>query len=199
MPAAAAPALVLTIATSLFLALSERSALAADSTIKQPGDHPAYVVEAEPHLLLSWGDTYAGYATGGFGIGGRFSIPVVFNGFVPSINNSVAISFGVDIMRYDACWYQGNCSATYFDLPVAMQWNFFVAQRWSVFGEPGLLFYFGSYSDCALPGSQCPAHPPTSGLEPAIFIGGRYHINDKVSLTLRIGFPSLSFGGSFFL
>ena len=46
-------------------------------------------------------------------------------------------------MRYDGCWYHGNCSAEYFDFPVVMQWNFFVAKRWSVFGEPGLYIYHG--------------------------------------------------------
>ena len=116
-----------------------------------------------------------------------------------TINNSVAISFGADLMHYDACWYHGNCTANYFDLPVAMQWNFYVGQRWSVFGEPGLLLYFGSYSDCTLQPNACPDHPRGGGVEPAFFIGGRYHLSDKTALTMRLGFPTFSFGFSFFL
>jgi hypothetical protein len=182
----------LSVATILLLA--PRPARAADNTISRPGDHPSYSVEIEPHLLLGWGDTYD---SGGFGLGARFSIPVVQNGFVPTINNSVAISFGLDWLHFNGCWYNGNCEANYFDFPVVMQWNFFVAQRWSVFGEPGLLVYAGSYTSCTLQ-ANCPHAPGGSGLEPAFFIGGRYHLSDKMSLTLRIGFPSFSFGVSFF-
>src|SRR4051812_49362509 len=64
--------------------------------IKNPGDHPRYAFEAEPHLVLGFIDP-PGYANGtGFGVGFRGSIPLVRNGFVPSINNSVAIGFGID-------------------------------------------------------------------------------------------------------
>jgi hypothetical protein len=167
----------------------------ADDTIKHPGDHPQYSVEAEPHLLLGWG---GGWGGGGFGIGGRFSIPIVENGFVPSINNSVAIGFGLDVMFYNSCYYSNaqGCSATGFVFPVVMQWNFFVAQRWSVFGEPGLAIYHNSWN-C---NGGCPGGGPADTfLEPALYLGGRYHITDSISLTMRIGWPSFSFGGSFFL
>ena len=176
-------------------ALPPRPALAGDNTISRPGDHPQYTVEAEPHLLFGWGDVYA---AGGYGLGGRFSIPVVQNGFVPTINNSVAVSFGVDWMHYDWCWYHGSCAANYFDFPVVMQWNFFVAQRWSVFGEPGLAIYHGSWG-CG--NANCPNNWNTNvtSVEPALYLGGRYHLNDSMSLTMRLGFPAFSFGISFFL
>jgi hypothetical protein len=166
----------------------------ADDTIKHPGDHPEYDVEIEPHLLLGWDSVYA---PGGLGVGGRFSIPIVHNGFVQEINNSVAISFGLDWMHYDACWYHGNCSADYLDFPVVMQWNFFVAQRWSVFGEPGLLFYHGFVNDCPN-GNTCPASPRVTFLEPALYLGGRFHFSEKAALTMRIGYPAFSVGVSFF-
>src|SRR5579864_1483568 len=82
--------------------VSAAGAARADDTIRHPGDHPQYLFEAEPHVLLGWGGPIA---NGGYGIGARFSIPVVDNGFVSSINNSVAIGFGVDLVHYDWCWY----------------------------------------------------------------------------------------------
>jgi hypothetical protein len=170
---------------------SAAPAAADDDTIKHPGDHPSYHVEAEPHLLLGWG----GWG-GGLGIGGRFSIPVVQNGFVPSINNSVAVSFGLDVMFYNGCYYAGGCSSTGFDFPVTMQWNFYVAQRWSVFGEPGLVIYHNVWN-C---NGACQGNGPADTfVEPAIYLGGRYHISDSVALTMRLGWPAFSFGGSFFL
>ena len=168
----------------------------ADDTIRRPGDHPSYTVEAEPHGLLGWNDTYPG---SGWGLGARFSIPVVRNGFIPSINDSVAVTFGADLMFYSACWHVGACSATFLDLPVALQWNFFVANRWSVFGEPGVVLFHGFFNGSCPNGGFCPNAPVETSVEPAIFVGARYHLSDTTSLTMRAGFPSFSFGFSFFL
>jgi hypothetical protein len=182
----------------LFLLIA--SPARADDTIKHPGDHPLYHVEAEPHVLLGW-DTV--YAQGGIGVGGRFSIPIVDNGFVPSINNSVAIGFGVDWLHYNQCWWHGDCAGNYFWFPVVMQWNFFVAQRWSVFGEPGLVIFHGDYGSCNLgPNPQgqnpCPDAPRANGFYPTLYLGGRFHLSEGLALTMRIGFPTFSFGVSFF-
>jgi hypothetical protein len=167
----------------------------ADDTIKRPGDHPHYAVELEPHALFGWGGVYG---AGGYGVGARFAIPIVRNGFVPTINNSVAVTFGVDWVHYDSCWFRGNCSANYFDFPVAMQWNFYVAQRWSVFGEPGAFVYVGTFNGCSIPANLCPNQPAGTGVQPAFFVGGRYHLSDTASLTMRIGYPTFSVGVSFF-
>jgi hypothetical protein len=181
----------------------------ADDTIKHPGDHPDYAVEIEPHGVWSW--THYDYAPNdGFGLGARFSIPIVKNGFVPSINNSVAIGFGVDWAHYSGatCYdyggphYHGPCydvgDANYLFFPVVMQWNFFVARQWSVFGEPGLVIYHGFFDYCAgaPPGSNC-GNPTSTGVDFAFFVGGRYHFNDHVALVLRVGYPTFSFGVSF--
>jgi hypothetical protein len=179
---------------TLLVALAVAPPARADDTIKRPGDHPAYSVEAEPHLVLGWDDVYA---SDGFGVGGRFSIPIVDNGFVPSINNSVAIGFGLDLLHYDSCWYNADCSANYIHIPVVMQWNFYVSQHWSVFGEPGLVIFHGFFDDCPFQ-NGCPGRPRETSVEPALYLGGRYHFSDRMSLTMRIGFPSISVGISFF-
>jgi hypothetical protein len=186
----------LTCAAAVVALAATATAARADDTIKHPGDHPQYTFEVEPHLVLGWGGVYG---NDGYGLGVRFSIPIVDNGFVPSINNSVAISFGADIVHYDWCWYDNHasCSANYLDFPVAMQWNFFVAQHWSVFGEPGLIVYNGFLSDCPN-GNNCPGRPGGLGIEPALYLGGRYHLSPGTALTLRVGFPAFSFGFSFF-
>lgn len=176
----------------------------ADDTIKHPGDHPTYGFEAEPHLLFGWDNIYPG---SGYGIGGRFAIPIVENGFVPSINNSVAISFGVDFLHHSSnCYnygpYSVSCDANFLYFPVTMQWNFYVAQKWSVFGEPGLFIYHGFFDNYCPPGAPngaCNFYPSDTGIRPAFFAGGRYHFNEKVSLTMRIGYPTISVGVSWFL
>ena len=177
----------------------------AQSIIKNPGDHPPYKVELEPHLALGWGHLYRG---NGFGVGARVGIVVVDNGFIKTINNSVAISFGLDWIRYSDCYYydrrgrfEYGCGASYFVFPVTMQWNFWLSPKWSVFAEPGLYVYHGVYDDycrdrsgVGVPGCD---YPTRTGIDPALFVGGRFHFNDTVALTMRLGYPTSSVGVSF--
>lgn len=170
----------------------------AQSIIKNPGDHPNYKVEIEPHLDFGWANLYA---SNGYGAGARFSIPILHNGFIPSINNSVAISFGIDWLRYSACYSRAfgglGCSASYFLLPVAMQWNFWLSPRWSVFGEPGLYVYHGVFDDFCPNNLVGCGQPTRTSVDWAAYAGGRFHFNDTVALTLRIGYPTFSLGVSF--
>ena len=196
------PTLVALAAVSAALAIG--SPAEAQSIIKNPGDHPDYKFELEPHLLFGWANLYANT---GFGAGLRFGLPIVHTGFISSINNSVAISFGLDWLRYSGCYYTGRffnrnddfgCGASFFLFPVAMQWNFWLTPRWSVFGEPGLYIYHGVYDDpCEELGLRNCATPTRTGLGFAAYAGARFHFNDTVALTMRLGYPTLSIGVSF--
>ena len=57
------------------------------SIIKSPGDHPAYIFEAEPHLLVGFAGPFD--SGGNFGVGFRGAVHIA-NGFVSSINDSVS-------------------------------------------------------------------------------------------------------------
>jgi hypothetical protein len=148
---------------------------ADESIIKNPDDHPLYRFEAEPHGLLGFGGPFERGRTE-LGAGFRGTIIILDNGFVKTINNSVGIGFGGDIFFGHGVLY----------IPVVMQWNFWLTTHWSVFGEPGIGI----------------AANPEAGRDvfgPVIMVGGRYHFNDRISLTMRIGYPSISVGASFFL
>lgn len=107
---------------------------------------------------------------------------------------------------YAAGYY---ASADFFQFPVVMQWNFYVAQKWSVFGEPGLYIWHGVYNapnyPCGAPGyPPCGLYAPyygsDTGVGPAFWVGARFHFSDSASLTMRIGYPDLlTIGVSFFL
>ena len=168
--------------------------------IRHPGDHSRYVFEAEPHLLLGVIDP-PGVASGsGFGAGFRGTVVIVPNGFVPSINNSVGIGFGLDIVHYShgrqhctvdpltsgVCNFSDSESVNDFWFPVVMQWNFFLSRAWSVFGEPGLAFRYESLSG---------AHE--TNVDPQFYLGGRWHFADRMTLTMRLGYPTFSVGVSF--
>ena len=137
--------------------------------------HPNYRFEAEPHGLLGYGGPFL-RGRGDLGVGFRGTIIILDNGFVPSINNSVGIGFGGDIFFRNGTFF----------IPVVMQWNFWLTTHWSVFGEPGIGF----------------AANPAVDRDVFHFIGyvgGRYHFNDRISLTMRLGYPALSVGASIFL
>ena len=185
----------------------------AEAQIKQPGAHARYSVELEPHANLWWRDHGRDYWDNGtgLGLGLRASVPLVHNGFIPSINNSVAIGFGLDWGRYShLCWWKddrnlsGDCANNQFLVPVVMQWNFFITKAFSVFGEPGLAVRHSRWSwpngRCAGPNGPivCDYSDSETAIEPVFFAGGRLG-NDSVSFTFRVGWPYASIGASFFL
>src|SRR5205814_2106864 len=71
----------------------------ASAQIKQPGAHPKYAVELEPHFAVQW--AYTVWDNTGIGVGLRASIPVIQNGPITTINNNLAIGFGFDWAHVD--------------------------------------------------------------------------------------------------
>lgn len=196
---------------SLCTWLAARNARAEELVIKRPGDHPVYSVEIEPHIALAAVAARAG--SNGIGLGGRFTIPLVQNGFIPTINNSVGVGFGVDWITYNGCYYwnnpYGNCTNLQsIWLPAVMQWNFFLSSHWSVFGEPGFAISYNTWgSDCTgiytdprgnSVSYDCGPRPNRFDVNPFVFFaGGRYHFSETVTLTARIGWPYATIGVSF--
>ncbi len=173
--------------------LSMTSTAAAETIIKNPNDHPDYRAELEPHGDISvFHPGYGFYGRGGryrsvgdpeFGAGFRASIEIVDPGFIPKLNNTIAITFGADFTNCQFC-ARGYGFSIY--TPVGMQWNFFLTHKWSAFADLGIAprtegFYHHAYFDFM--GE----------------LGGRYHFNDKVALTMRVGYPFISVGVSFFV
>jgi hypothetical protein len=182
-------------------------AAAAQSTIKRPGERPHYYFEAEPHLVAGLLDPPGFGAGSGLGAGFRGSVELLKDGFLPKLNDSVAIGFGVDYASYDG-WQgpRGACeqfvsapsgtrvcvrasgsygNVSYFFLPLVMQWNFWLYRSWSVFGEPGVAFYVADGDVKFSPF--------------VLYAGGRFHFSDRITLTLRVGYPTFSLGVSFLL
>jgi hypothetical protein len=169
----------------------------------------SYVAEIEPHLVFGSGPPGRGVGSGG-GVGVRASVVVAPEGFIRGVNDSVALGFGLDFGhfagRYALNGYRDQClrfepgpagtavctdvtsnggTYNYVFVPVVMQWNFWLTERFSAFGEPGLSFYhLGNHGFSA---------------SPALYIGGRLRLADRITLTARIGYPTLAFGVSFMM
>jgi hypothetical protein len=146
-------------------------ARAEESIINQPGEHPRYGIDVEPHVLVGYGGFGIKDGTPGVGVRGTFIL--VENGFVPSINNNVGLGLGFDAFL----------SGGAIDIPVVMQWNFFLSTHWSVFGEPGIGLELGG----------------RGVLHAVAAVGGRYHFTEHIALTMRLGYPTASIGVAFLL
>jgi hypothetical protein len=181
-----------TLAVVAFSLLLVAPAARAETVIKQPNRHPAYRAELEPHLdLVPWHRNYGGARYKGFdsfevGGGFRASIELADPAFIPKLNNTVAITFGVDFTNNNCRSGCGNYGFSFWS-PVALQWNFFLTDKWSVFGEAG--FMLRSYGFLT---SDTHADFTFAG-------GGRFHFTDRIALTMRAGYPFVSVGVSFFV
>lgn len=157
--------------------LSASLARAAEqSIIRNPGEHPRYAFEAEPEAIVlfdrSLGD--------GPGAGFRGSIPLADNGFVSTINDSPAISFGVS---HSPLLVRAPLYTT-----AVVQWNFWMTTHLSLLGEAGFFLVLADGDRNAY-------------VRPAFMGGARWHFNERVALTARVSLPNspaLGVGVSFF-
>jgi hypothetical protein len=180
---------------------------AAVAQIKEPGQHPMYTVEVDPHLLVQYGDRATGDQGLGFGL--RVAIPFVHNGPVPSINNNIGATLGFDMAFFggdEVCRRRGvgffadDCSAWNLWLPATAQWNFFLTPIVSVYGELGLALQYQHWTfDGVCPdGARCTAGESNTDVEPTGFVGGRFLIfGRRAGLTVRLGWPYMAVGGAF--
>jgi hypothetical protein len=185
----------------------------ADSVIKRPGARPDYAVELEPHLVLALDGPV--WADEGIGLGFRASIPIVDEP-IKTINNNMAIGFGFDWAHHgdnNACWWRyrnvyyaypdDNCNANSFYFPVVLQWNFWLTDIISVYGEPGLAIRYWRYEGpCNYADWDGICDYDDTDVLPIVFYGGaRFMFSDSVGLNVRMGFwpTMLNVGASFLL
>lgn len=186
-------------------------AVKAQAQIDRPKTHARYSAELEPHLVLQWDRSPGWWGSDGIGLGFRASIPVVPDGPVPSLNNSLAIGFGLDWAHFgdNACYGPGprngpyySCSANDFWVPVVVQWNFFFSDLISAFPEIGLAIehmrWDGSFCQRGNSVVYCGTGSSTSA-ELVLWLGVRFTLSKSFALTLRLGTPSLLLGASFLL
>jgi hypothetical protein len=170
----------------------------AAAQIDVKGAHPRYIAELEPHLVWQWNDNEVS-VDDGIGLGFRASITLMQDGPVTTINNSLAITFGLDWAHFGGGCYgvPNGCQEDDIWVPVAMQWNFYLSKVISLFPEFGLGFRDAIYDQTVCVNGRCRG----SDLEvhPVLWFGARFRLAESFALVARLGTPSLLFGASFFL
>lgn len=199
-----------TLALTLLFNLFAGSAQ-AQTIIKNGSASHDHSLEIDLHGVLTPFSPPQGSASVGVGAGALFGINLAPQGFLPQVNDSVALGVGFDFVYYTGSnavasecveWVgsgpsricvrtrQSGGGGNYFYVPTVMQWNFYITKSFSVFGEPGLgLYLWNSSFDRSL----------NFGATPIFNAGGRWHFAEKMSLSFRVGYPYTTVGITFFL
>lgn len=129
----------------------------------------------------------------GFGIGAnvRYEIPVVPNGFIPTINNSFSIEPSLGL-AYASRGYSG-VNYSVFDVTPAMYgiWNFYFNPKFSAYGGLGLGFNIGTYT-----GSSYTDSASYFFWDPVV--GLHYSFSPNMALRAEAGAQGLKGGVSFY-
>jgi len=157
---------------AFLLTMSLGGTALAENIVRDPERHPHHAFEAEPHALLSPWHRHGDLVPG---VGFRGTVTLAHEGFIRSINDSVGLGFGLDWTRYHAY------------VPLVLQWNFWLTERWSVFAEPGVAIHWTEERFRR-------ARPDFT-----VYGGARVRLADRVALTFRAGYPAISLGVSFLL
>lgn len=180
----------------LLAGLTTLLANSASAQIDAAGKHSRYTVELEPLLVWQWNGAEAA-VDDGLGFGLRASIPVLQDGPVTTINNSLALTFGLQWAHFFECRGWDDCSENDFWVPAALQWNFFLTPMLSIFPEFGLGFRHAVFTDPICQNGRC----RTTSLEvhPVLWFGGRFRMTDTIAIVMRLGTPTLHVGVSFLM
>jgi hypothetical protein len=141
-------------------------------------------VDLEGYAGFSWFGT-------GFVLGGRAGIPIVPNGFVPTLDNAVYVSFGLELYVMDDAAPMNRAYGAGLGVPICLKWEFFFDRYGSAFVELGVRAVF---------------HPALFQrgefyAEPAAWVvgqvGGSLHLSETFAITVRLGNPFVALGVTF--
>jgi hypothetical protein len=126
----------------------------------------------------------------GFGIGGaaRYTLPIVHNGFIDSLNDSVELEFGADM------WVGGWAGYSYtgIGIPAEGRWTFHITDRFDAYGKVGLGWVIAFSNDSTIAGLGYGGGPYiTAGP------GVAYRVGDSISLRAEVGNFGLRAGVGF--
>lgn len=119
------------------------------------------------------------------GVGFRAEIPIVPRGFIRSLDDEFAVTFGGDVQFF--AWNDGascngyGCWGDWSAWPeAAAQWSFYLTPKWSVFAEAGL----------AVGVHECGGGDVCASASPLVGVGARWHFAPpRVALLFRLNHP----------
>ena len=139
-------------------------------------------------LGLPYGYFYYGFP---FGLGGRYLIPILHDGFIPAVNDEFSIEFGADL--------SGAVGTRFYPIlgiPVEVLWNFHFTQKFSAYVKAGVVLEI-NFVPYVCVGNVCGATRGVVSASPVGNIGLMYKFSDKISFRAEAGYPWIKVGLGF--
>lgn len=129
------------------------------------------------HVDVGWRQAY--------GVGGRVEFPIVPEGLLQRADDDLTLSLGAEVFFPD-----NRYGAAVWPL-AALQWNFYLSDRWSIFPELGVVAFAGDKHHNAF------VHTGPV-IAPFVGFGARFHLSPRAALLARVNWPAgLQFGVAF--
>jgi hypothetical protein len=165
------------------LALCALAPTSAEAQRRRRASH-ADSVRFDVHVDLGW--------YGGFGAGFRVDIPIIPDGMIEAsgVDDELVLSPGAEFLFWDYYDYDHSSSVGIAPL-IALQWNFYLSDKWSVFPELGLALMIGDHWH-----HRHQHNNPDTGDHTHVFFdpflggGARYHFSARNALLLRVNWPA---------
>ncbi len=139
-------------------------------------------------LGLPYGYYYYGFP---FGLGGRYLIPILHDGFLPSVNDSFSIEFGADLSGAVGTRFYPTLG-----IPVEVMWQFHFTQKFSAYAKLGAVLEI-NFVPYVCAGNNCgPIYSPVSA-KPIANLGLMYKFSEKISFRAELGYPWVKVGLGF--
>jgi hypothetical protein len=135
---------------------------------------------------LPYGYYYYGFP---FGVGGRFMIPILHDGFIPPVNDSFGIEFGADLSGV-----LGSYFYPIIGLPAEVYWQFHFTKKFSAYAKAGVVIEFNPVPYTCGPATVCRGYVSAS---PIGNVGLIYKFSESVSFRAEAGYPWIKIGLGF--
>lgn len=139
-------------------------------------------------LGLPYGHYYWGFP---FGIGGRYLIPIIHDGFIPAVNDSFSIEFGLDL--------SGAVGSRFYPtlgIPVEVMWAFHFTRKFAAYVKAGAVLEINFVPYVCSTFTCGPIYAPVTA-SPIGNIGLLYKFSDKISFRAEAGYPWVKVGLGF--
>ena len=166
---------------------------ATNTTPSSPAAEPDTLKDASPHMRPQMISAFTGFSFGhfaGYGfpmmLGGRYYIPIVKDGFLPTVNDEFGLEFGLDLNftflsdRYTDSVLFG------FGIPAEAMWDFHFSPRFDAYAKVG--FVFGSAFNSGYGGFWWDFRT---------HVGMRLKLNDVMYFRAEVGYPNIMAGLGF--
>jgi hypothetical protein len=122
-----------------------------------------------------------------FGLGARFMIPIVHDGFIAPVNDSFGIEFGADLFGVAGTRFYPSLG-----IPVEVYWQFHFTKNFSAYAKVGAMLEV-NFVGYACTTVACRAYTPV-WFQPIGNVGIIYKFSQKVSFRAEAGYPWIKVG-----